>query len=257
MASALQTVLLSLKPDTEYARGALDLLALMGLVTPGAAFSPSGKVAQMALDALQAHVADGVAVGIAWEDLDGPDLRGVDIIRAIETARAARITGPTPARVVQVAQAIFKSRHATEDYYLMQYDQHAQRYQPVGGKREPGEDDMAMTLRRELAEELGLAAPPSEEECRLELIGDGWTQTAISATYGVLTRYTFVVYRVADVRFEIKVDTETRWLSRGEILAGRAADSRPISPIYQQAVGMKALDGLPVTRLGAAHGLRG
>jgi 8-oxo-dGTP pyrophosphatase MutT (NUDIX family) len=250
MAESLETVLQTLRPDSEHARGALDVLALLGLVTPGQPFSPTGKVAQMALDVLGAHVTDGVALGIAWEELDGSALRGVDIIRAIETDRAARVARPTPARVVEAAQAIFKTRRGDEDSYLMQFDAHAGRYQPIGGKREPGEDDLEVTLRRELAEELGLTAPPGEAECRLEQIGQSWAETAISATYGVLTSYTFFIYRAVDVRFEIKVDADTRWLSRSEMLARRADDGRAISPIFQQALGLEVLDELPVTQFG-------
>lgn len=248
MESMLETVLRTLQPEGEYARGALEMLALLGLVTSGERYAATGKVARMALDALGAHLADGAVMGIEWEDLDGPSPRGVDIIRAMETARTARVAHPTPARIVEAAQAIFKIRQGEDDYYLMQYDAHAGRYQPVGGKREPEENDLAVTLRRELAEELGLSAPPGEADCRLERTGGEWAETAISATYGVLTSYTFAMFRVANARFAIKVDSETRWLSRRELMAERADDDRPISPIFQQALGVEVLDGLPVTR---------
>jgi 8-oxo-dGTP pyrophosphatase MutT (NUDIX family) len=127
----------------------------------------------------------------------------------------------------------------------MQYDRHAGRYQPVGGKREPFETDLAVTLRREMAEELGLDAPPGPELVSLTLVGEGWVETTLSATYGILTRYTFSFFRASDIRFRLPVDADTRWLTRAEIAAGRAADGRDVSPIYQQALGLDLLDGLP------------
>lgn len=231
-----------------YACGAIDVLALLGLVTcDGGRVTPSGKVAEMVLDSLRAHLRDGLTAGLDWEDLDAPAPRGVDILRAIEGARMGRAGHPAPARVVQAAQSIIKGRRGGEDLYLMQFDAHAHRYQPIGGKREPYETSLAETLRREMAEELGLPATPGPELVRLTPVGNGWDETTLSATYGVLTQYSFAFFHAAEIHFELRIDGDTHWLTRTEIAAARAGNGRAISTIYQQALGLDALDALPVS----------
>lgn len=245
----LAAVLDALSTGSDYAQGALDVLALLGLVhlDDGRA-GPTDPVAAMLIGSLRAHLADGLAVGLRWGDLDGDGLRGVDILRAIEASRVTRVPQPIPARIVQAAQAVIKSRSEQDgawgDLYLMQYDLHAGRYQSIGGKREPSDGDMMDTLRREIGEELRLGYSPGPHQCRLTPLGEGWVEQTLSATYGVLTRYTFSFYQVTDIRFPIATDDATRWLTRAEILAGRAGDGRPITPIYQQALGWEMLDAL-------------
>lgn len=244
----LKAVLAGLSPDDAYARGALDVLALLGLVTVGdGPARPAGEVSAMALDVLRAHLADGLAAGFAWDDLDAPPPRGVDILRALEEARLKKLAHPTPARVVAAAQSIFKTRRGAADLYLMQFDRHGGRYQPVGGKRDPGETDLAAALRREIYEELGLASIPGPDRLRLTPVGQGWHELTLSATYGVLTDYTFAFFLAEDVGFPIPSDEQTRWLTRAEIAAGRAADGRPVSDIYQRGLGLGALDDLPLS----------
>ena len=244
----LSAVLADLSPDDDYARGALDVLALLGLVTGGAGpAEPSGQVAAMALDALRAHLADGVTAGLDWEDLDAQPPRGVDILRALEAARLRKVEQPTPSRVVAAAQSVVKTRRGADDLYLMQYDRHGGRYQPIGGKRDPGETDLSATLRREICEELALPSIPGPDQLRLTPLGEGWQELTLSATYGVLTRYTFAFFLAEDIRFPLTTDADTRWLTRAEVAASRADDGRAISDIYQRGLGLDVLDGLPLS----------
>lgn len=230
---------------SSYVRGVTDLLRLLGLLRDedGRA-APADEVAGMVLDSLRAHLRDGVTVGLAWGDLDGEGLRGVDILRAIEAARLARVAEPTPGRVVRVAQAVIKARRDGEEVYLMQYDRHAGQYQPIGGKQKPEDADSAAALRREIAEELGLDGPPGVEACTLRLLKAGWGAIRQSATYGILTRYTFDFYHVEKMGFPVKTGQDTRWLSRAEMVAGRAEDGRAISSVYAEALDQAMLDGL-------------
>ncbi|MBN1428067.1 MAG: NUDIX domain-containing protein [Anaerolineae bacterium] len=248
---SLAAALSKLSAASEYDRGVLDVLTLLGLVQiKNRQAVPADAVAGMILDSLRTHLIDGVAVGLHWSDLDGEGVRGVDILRAIEASRMARVPQPTPARIVQAVQAVIKTRRVQRssfrDLYLMQYDSHADRYQPIGGKREPDDGNVEETLRREMVEELRLGDVP---KCTLTSLGAGWKETTLSATYGILTQYTFSFYRVSDIDFSIEVDNITRWLTRAEILAERADDGRPISPIYQQALGWELLDALAPVKL--------
>lgn len=222
----LQHVLTDLQADSAYARGALDLLSLLGLIAPDG--PPSGEVAAYLLDSLRAHLADGVAVGLDWERLDGDGLRGVDILRALEASRVARVDDPTPGRVVRVVQGVIKARTPEGDRYLMQFDAPAGRYQWIGGKHDPEDASPDAALRREIAEELGLDAPPGPDDCTLTVLESNWPTANLSATFGILTAYAFTYFSVEAVRFPILTDARTRWLSLEEVAGGQAADGRAV-----------------------------
>ncbi|HEC22915.1 MAG TPA: hypothetical protein ENI95_08360 [Chloroflexi bacterium] len=243
---ALTAALRDLAAGSEYARGVLDVLSLLGLVAPqGERSVPTGKVPRMVLDSLRAHLQDGVTVGLRWDDLDADGLRGVDVLRAIEEARREAVPDPTPGRVVRVAQAVIKAHRDGEDLYLMQYDRHAGRFQPIGGKQDPADPDLHATLRREMAEELGLSHPPGPEACTLHLLHADWRTTILSPTYGILTAYSINLFHVGAIRFPIATDGETRWLRREEIVVGRAEDGRAVSQVYPEVLGLSRMDGLP------------
>jgi 8-oxo-dGTP pyrophosphatase MutT (NUDIX family) len=245
---ALKAALDARAPTSEYARGVVDLLRLLGLLHDADGhLAPADEVAAMILDSLRAHLRDGVAVGLRWGDLDGEPPRGVDFLRAIEAARLVRIDDPTPGRVVQVVQAIIKAGGEGGDRYLMQYDRHAAQYQSIGGKQNPGDTDAPAALRREIGEELGLDRPPGPADCPLTLLKADWGTIKPSATYGILTRYAFDFFHVERVSFPLATDADTRWLTRAEVAAGQADDGRAISTVYQEALGLAALDALPAT----------
>jgi 8-oxo-dGTP pyrophosphatase MutT (NUDIX family) len=239
LADALLAALADPRPDTPYARGVRDALRLLGLLQDDD--RPTGEITGMVVDTLRAHLQDGVTVGFDWES------RGVDWLRIVETARLAAVPHPTPARVTCVTQAVIKRRVAGDDLYLMQYDALAGQFQPLGGKQDVEDPDSAFALRREIAEELGLVETLSTEACGLSLLVEGWTTAVLSATYGLLTHYTFDVYHVTHLEFEPPTDHKTCWLTRAAILAGRAADGRAITDLYQQALGIARLDALPPT----------
>jgi 8-oxo-dGTP pyrophosphatase MutT (NUDIX family) len=126
----------------------------------------------------------------------------------------------------------------------MQYDEHAGQFQMLGGKAKSGEHDLAETLRRELAEELGLPTTPGEADCILTPLETDREIVSLSPTYGLLTCYAFSFYHVGRVCFPVCTDQDTCWLSGDEISTCRATDGRPISILYHDALGGR-LDTLP------------
>lgn len=245
--AALDTALGGLQPIDDYARGVLDVLRLLNVTAgPIDQLQAADEVAAMLVASLRAHLADGLPVGIEWGDLDDGGLRGVDILRAIEEARVRAVDNPTPGRVVRVVQGVIKARQGDKDLYLMQYDRHAGRYQPIGGKQDPDDASPEAALRREVFEELDLPVVPDAESLPLMSLGDPWRTQTLSATYGILTGYEMRFFNAERVGFEIAVDAETHWLTRGEIAALTAVDGRAITPIYQQGLGgLESLDALP------------
>ena len=244
---ALAQVLDDFQPADGYARGALDVLHLLGLVehTAGTA-KPANAVTGMVLDSLRAHLTDGVRVGLRWDDLDGASLRGVDVLRAIEAARTAAVDDATPGRIVRAVQSVIKGRRGGEDLYLMQYDRHGGRYQPIGGKQDPEDVSPEAAMRREVMEELCLDALPGPDVLSLEPIGPHWHTSELSATYGILTAYEMRFFNVTALRFPLLDDEDTRWLTRAELARRQAGDGRPISPVYEHGLGgLEVLDALP------------
>ena len=241
-ASALLAALTSLQPNSPYACGALDMLHLLGLIhRQDERYSPTGKVAALVIDSLRAHVQDGVTIHFDWEEY------GVNLLRAIEAARQDAAPNPTPARAVRVVQAVIKRCTDEGDLYLMQYDAPAGQYQPLGGKHAAGDANSEDALRRELAEELELSRLPTPEECEMVLLSEGWTTEALSATYGLLTHYSFDFYHVRRLAFPLPAGSDTRWLTRIEILSGQAHDGQPITDIYRLALGVAQMDALQPT----------
>lgn len=244
----LLSILRDLTETTPYAHGALDVLRLLGLVAveEGNAV-PTGEVAELVLASLAAHAADRITVKFDWNRLDREGLRGVDVIRAFEEARVARVEHLTPGRIVRVAQAVIKTRRAGIDAYLMQYDPHGGQYQPIGGKVDRRDADSEAALRREIAEELALDAQPGPDLVALAPVLVDWGMESISPTYGILTRYAFDFFHVRRLHVPLPADDETRWLTREEISTGRALDGRAISRVAVDALGWEQLDGLAAT----------
>jgi 8-oxo-dGTP pyrophosphatase MutT (NUDIX family) len=243
----LVTALRELRENSDYDRGVLDVLRLLGLVSlENGLAAPTGEVAQMLLASLASHAEEGLGVGFDWNDLDSNGLRGVDVVRAFEESRSQRNTGAGAGRSVHVVQGIIKGQRESLDYYLMQFDPHAKQYQPIGGKVEKSDAGSEAALCREIAEELELDTVPGPDAYEMKLIEEGWVTSKISPTYGVLTHYVFDFYALTRIEFPINQTGYTRWLRRGEIERGRADDSRAVSTIYLEALGMDRLDALPV-----------
>src|SRR5687768_16231143 len=128
----LATALRELTETSDYDRGVLDVMQLLGLVRmENGLATATGEVAQMLLASLAAHAEEGTGVGFDWNELDGEGLRGVDLVRVFEESRAQRNSAAGAERSVHVVQAIIKGVRENLDYYLMQYDPHAKQYQSI------------------------------------------------------------------------------------------------------------------------------
>ncbi|NDJ36239.1 MAG: NUDIX hydrolase [Chloroflexi bacterium] len=231
-----------------YTQGVRDLLHLMAVVDESG--RPTGRVSGYLLDVLRAHLGDGQAMHVDWSDLDAPGLHGADVLRWIDGARQAAYPQATPARAAEAVEAVFKRTVDGEDAYLMEYDRYAQRFQPVGGKIDDDDLSPEAALRREFFEELRLSAVPDDSVLSLELLPFRFEEQDLSATYGLLTAYGFRFYRVVRMAVAFHLDTNTRWITRTELLDGRSADGRPVSDIYQKAFGgIDALDALPSAQI--------
>src|SRR5687767_4652819 len=112
----LVTALRDLTETSDYDRGVLDTLRLLGLITmENGLATPTGEVAQMLVASLAAHAEDGAEVGFTADELDGEGLRGVDLVRAFEEIRSQRNSAAGAERSVHVVQAIIKGMRENLD----------------------------------------------------------------------------------------------------------------------------------------------
>jgi 8-oxo-dGTP pyrophosphatase MutT (NUDIX family) len=150
-----------------------------------------------------------------------------------EANRLQATAHPAPMRVVRVVTGVFKARRRRDgaDLYLMQFDHRAGRYQPIGGKCEAGDVSNEAALLREICEELVVADLRPGVDLVIEPLLEHVQTAEVSASLGVITQYDHNFFLVKTVRFPIRIDADTRWLSERELLAGRADDGRAVTPL--------------------------
>lgn len=245
---SLVQILESLEPSTDYAQGALDVLALLGLIEPsGNKIAPTGEIAGMLLGSLRAHLLDAQVCQFGWNRVGDAQAPGIAFLRQIELARQRATNTPSPARAVEVAQAVFKTEQAREACYLMEYDNGAGHFQLPGGKVDKEDSDLEATVRRELYEELGLLALPEHPQCQLIPVKSRFVKESSSATYGILTRYSFHFYAVTHFDGPLKTSEVLVWIGEREMRAGAVRDGRRISSVLLEAFTPAELAALPLT----------
>ena len=219
-------------PDTDYATGVSDLLALFGLRHGDAT---TDEVAMM-IGSLRAHLQDNAVLDINW----------AEILKFAEAMRAESVASPTPARVITAVQGIIKKHEDATDHYLMEYDRGADQFQPLGGKQDSDDEPLTETLRREIMEELSLDTLP---DLTATLLKADWSLTELSPTYGILTRYSFHFYHVTQINIEIPLSDDIHWITREAMSNNRTDDDRPVTTILIDGLGWSMLDELPPTKI--------
>jgi 8-oxo-dGTP pyrophosphatase MutT (NUDIX family) len=223
----------SVSPD--YANGILDLLTAMGVLDDSSqASSPNAYYFVRSLAAL---IQDGTLTSAVWQGAptEGCSGAGARLLRHFEEMRLRCTNNPTPLRVVRASVAVIKARSTAGDVYLMQYDQKAERFQPIGGKQEALDADGKAAMVRELCEELEVDAVAGRDfQCYPLRINAEAHE--LSATLHVLTQYFHSFYHITDIAFPIVANghNQTRWLNYSEILAGSTYDGYAITSLYQQ-----------------------
>ena len=156
------------------------------------------------------------------------------LLRLLEQQRieAAERTGnPAIAAREQSAVSLLIVQRANEETQLLhQFDIAAGQYQLIGGRLEPGEL-LEAAAWRELQEEIGVSQPQplrADEITLSPAIDKPLMLQNISATYGVLTHYTFFAYHLRRVGSVFQSGPLDRWISVREMLAGRADDGQSL-----------------------------
>jgi 8-oxo-dGTP pyrophosphatase MutT (NUDIX family) len=171
----------------------------------------------------------------SWRGLpdEGCAGSGARLVRLLEETRLACASTPTPLRVVRAVTAVIKAPQGTQDVYLMQYDQKARQFQPIGGKQEAFDADGVAALTRELCEELNIAALTPGQDFVVYPLTQNVQVSEVSASVHVVTRYDHSFYHLTDIRFALPIDSSTRWITADEMAAGRTTDGLAITSLFE------------------------
>ena len=144
----------------------------------------------------------------------------------------------TPTRVQPVSIILVKAKMGEHAYFLHQWDQAAERYQPIGGKGRDNESHLE-TAKREFREEMSDHDIVYGKDYELDRVFDSITEQEISRTYGSLTHYTISVYQAAFSTNKLNIGVSDRWLTIEEINNHKTRDGRDVSPFCSKLNALK------------------
>jgi hypothetical protein len=222
-------------PNEAYRRGVRDLLTALGVIS-GETGEASSPMAYYFIQSLLHSIRDNALSPSNWTGLrgDGCGGTGLQIVHLLEENRLQCTPQPTPLRVIEAVIGIIKARRGDEDVYLMQYDDKAEQFQPIGGKREAYDASTHAALTRELCEELALNNLTLGQDFSLRPIMEHIKRREVSASVHVVTEYDHSFYLLTDVRFPVVTDHMTRWISAAEVAAQRTIDGRAITRLLDE-----------------------
>ncbi len=219
----------------DYRRAVRDVLITLGVLSEetGEVTSP---MAYYFVQSLLQTARDGALTADSWKGLMAEDCAGsgARIVHLLEETRLTCSANPTPLRVIRAVMAVIKARRGGEDVYLMQYDDRAEQFQPIGGKQEVTDASSEAALTRELCEELSLASLTPGQDFRIRPLVEHVQFKEISASVHVVTQYDHGFYHLTDVRFPLNTDHTTRWISAAELVARRTGDGLAVSPLMDR-----------------------
>jgi len=220
--------------SSEYGLAVHDLLAALGLVSAEASEATS-PMAYYFIQSLYHVSNEGTLTAENWRGLpdEGCAGAGARLVHLMEDSRLACTANPTPLRIVRAVTAVIKARQAEQDVYLMQYDQKARQFQPLGGKQEHFDADGEAALTRELCEELAIAELRPGHDFKVRPLKQDVKVDEVSASVHVVTRYSHSFYHLTDIRFPIVTDQMTRWLTVDEVTAGKTGDGLAVTSLFE------------------------
>ncbi|MEO1162922.1 MAG: NUDIX hydrolase [Chloroflexota bacterium] len=154
---------------------------------------------------------------------EGAFQNGATFLYELETRRLHLLDKPTPSRTEQVAQVLIKRTNPETEQpeFLMQFDENAQQFQLIGGRRSPNDATMQVAIIREIDEEVANSLRFGVDYKLALLIPDMATEPTLSPTFGALTEYHFTIYHMTDLRQPIILQPEDAWVPVDEVIHGR------------------------------------
>jgi 8-oxo-dGTP pyrophosphatase MutT (NUDIX family) len=217
--------------STDYRQGVRDVLAAFGVLSENG--EPASPMAYYFIQSLLRTIQDGALDAASWQDGLTEPCSGIGsrLVHLLEQHRLECAPVAEPLRVVEAVTAVIKARRAGGDVYLMQYDEKARQFQPLGGKREAFDANSEAALARELCEELSIATLTPGTDFRAHPIVEHVQMKEVSASLHVVTAYDHSLYHLTDVRFPLHTDHVTRWITAAELAARKTTDGLAITSL--------------------------
>lgn len=147
---------------------------------------------------------------------------GATLLYEMEKRRLSLFDNPTPSRIEEVAQVLIKRKNPEtgQAEFLMQYDNNADQFQFIGGRRSPNDATLLDTVIREIDEEV-VDSLVYQEDYQLELVVDDLTiEATLSPTFGALTEYHFYVYHLTGLHKPLTLQDNDKWVHVSEVISG-------------------------------------
>lgn len=230
---------------TEYQQAVTDLLSGLGVLAANRQ-DFSSSTAYLFVQAVIHTLQDRAFTAAEWSGAPNDPCGGAGaaLVRWLETHRLNCVADPAPIRRIRAVAAVIKARQDGEDVYLMQYDQEASQFQPLGGKIEAEDTSPEAALARELAEELEMEHLRLNVDYQLVPLRDGIHERSVSSSVHVLTEYYHSFYQMRGARFVPHLNRITRWITATELQRGLTNDGMKISTLIATRI-EHLLAGLP------------
>jgi hypothetical protein len=218
--------------EVEVMRGVALLLQQFGIVQiEGDTLRASSQTAKYTLNSLAESFVSGGTIISDWHTRglqEHPLSNGASFLSLLEAQRLKQHPQAAPSRIERVAQVVIKRTNPTsgKSELLFQFDRNARRYQFIGGRYSPRDnDDMHQTIIREISEELPNNTLQVGRDYHLTLLVENLTTPpVISPTFGALTQYSFTLFHMHDLHAPLKLGYSDRWLPLEDVLNDTVRD---------------------------------
>jgi hypothetical protein len=210
--------------------GYLLMLQTLGVVQfHNGSVKASSQTAKYMLESLANTVENGQRLIDDWHtrgvyrEKEGVFQNAATLLFEMEKRRIALQENPPPSRREEVAQVLIKRMNPEtgKAEFLLQYDKNANQFQLIGGRRKNVDDDLNVTMVREIEEELADDLKLTDDYQLVLVIDDLSPSPTLSPTFGALTEYHFWIFHMRGLKQNLSLQEHDAWVSLEEVLSGQ------------------------------------
>lgn len=215
---------------TEMLYGYALMLQTIGIVKIDDAqqIKASSQTAKYTLHCIASYVENDLQWVDDWKTrgvhrLDGGMLQnGATFLHELELRRVSILDTPAPSRNEEVVQVLIKRTNPNTGHpeLLMQYDENADRYQLIGGRRSPDDENSEIAIIREIEEEVSNTLVYNKDYQLAAILSDMAVEPTLSPTFGAFTEYRFTVYHMTHLKQDIELQDGDDWVAVENVLSG-------------------------------------